>query len=159
MRVIVEVRGAEVVARDLDRIGAGLADPAPALIEAGARLALSIWERVLGQSPDLYSAKYVGWLMRTGDWAGKKVGLLSGRMLGATAPGPGAAGTALGSEIEAGGEAVLVGLLDPTQEAKSRGFAKWYAEKYGEDAVRVTEADERDIEEIFDRWAEGVIDG
>ena len=157
MRVQVTIEGVPGVVARLDRFERGVEDLAAPLTEAGACLVTRMYERITGRPTSVYSASYLKFLLRAGDLDGKILGILTGALIGATAPGPASAsGASLRAELEAGGEAALVGFLDPGQEEKAEHFNDWHERKFGEPAISVTAADERAVQDIFRDWMEGL---
>lgn len=149
--ITLELRGTDAVIRGLEGRAAKLRDFSEPLTMAGAYLVQAIWERITRKTPS-YSEKYVAWLVARGEFSGKLVGILSGALLGATAPGP-AGGGDLAAEADE--RQALVGFLQPAEAAKARGFCRWYERRYGEPAIAVTETDARVIQGIFDEWLAG----
>jgi hypothetical protein len=145
----VEVIGAKEAAAALHSKAAKLRNWTAPLTESGFLLLMRIWDRVTGKStsPPTYSDRYVQWLLRHGEWSGKMVGILTGGLIGMSAPASGAGGDL---ELSEGPGYVEVGFLNPT--GKVHGFLAWFKRKFGEEAIQATESDQREIGEIFDRW-------
>lgn len=145
------VSGVEAAVRKLDAKAERCRDMSGAFVEAGFLLITRIWDRITGKptSPPTYTDQYVRWLIKTGDWSGKMVGILSGGLIAQTVP---VQGSQPAGELEArsGPDFVEVGFLNPSP--KARGFLSWFSRRFGEEAIQATEDDERDVVKIFDNW-------
>jgi hypothetical protein len=154
----VQVDGARLVAR-LDRAGRRVADPRPGLQRAGWYMLLQLWERITERPVQAYSGRYLAWLAANGELSGKLWGILTGDLLGQSAPLEGAPQGALGAEVESDAPAVTVGHLNPASERKARGFAAKYQRTWGEWPYSPRPGDEERVAEVLDDWLGEAVSG
>ena len=147
MRISVETSGGEAIVRGLHSAAAGIRDFSAPLHKAAFYLLFAIWNRITAR-PLNYSERYRLWLVSTGEWSGKLVGILTGALLGANAPAGGLGSTVTDREA-------LVGFLNPAEGRKAAGFSRWYAGKYGEAPISLRPEDGEQIGRIFDNWLAG----
>lgn len=155
MRISLEMSGGQAIVRGLESARSRIRDFSEPLAMAGSYLLGSIWERIT-RKPLAYSERYTAWLVANGEFSGKLVGILSGALIGAIAPG-GAGGGDLAAEAD--DRQALIGFLQPREAAKAAGFCRWFARKYGEPAITMTERDAQVISGIFDQWLAGAVAG
>lgn len=150
IRFHVDVTGAREVAAELRRLGQRAELPEGALLQAGFLLLQRIWDRIAGKPVEgNYSAAYVAWLIRKGDYSGKMIGILTGALIAQSAPAGGASGE-LGTRT--GRDSVDVGFLNPSP--KVHGFLGWFKRKFGQEAISADDRDRRDLARIFEEWME-----
>jgi len=152
----IEVRGTEVIAADLTRLAEAGGSPVEALTEMGAWLLVTLWDRIAGRPTSAYAESYRRWLVRTGEISGKLLGVLTGALIGSSAPGPAGGGDL---DMRLGESEALVGFVDPQNRAKAAGFNAWYQSKFGEPAIGLRAGDEEALSDIFDRKVQEALDG
>jgi hypothetical protein len=151
IRFKVEVTGAKEAAEQLRALGRRAEVPEGAFLQAGFYLLLRIWDRITGKPVEgNYSAQYVAWLVRRGEYSGKMIGILAGALIAQSAPTGGSAGE-LGTTV--GRDYVEVGFLNPSP--KAHGFLGWFKRKFGHEAISADDRDQREIARIFDEWIAG----
>lgn len=152
MRVTVSVDGARFAVR-LRRAADRVGDPSPGLERAGFYMLLQLWERIVRRPVQVYSARYLRWLSRNGELSGKLWGILTGDLLGQSAPIDGAPSSAdMGAELHQAGTSITVGHLNPASEPKARGFGEIYRSKFREWPYAPRPGDESDVGEVLQEW-------